>query len=112
MIGCSDRYVGKSVNAEGMRIGTQVVRGKDGKSYKVEPKPEKSAENIELPTPEKSFEKVLTALKLSDVDDQQRVQSFVDVVKAMASRGFKDDQYRQEFIQMLQSEITAGAHTS
>ena len=110
LIGCSDRYVGKVVNEEGLRAGTQLVKGRDGKTYKVEPKAETPKETT--PLPEKALEKVVSVLQLSEVDDNQRVQSFVEVVKTMASKGFKDDQYRQEFWKILQSEVAAGAHPS
>lgn len=110
MIGCSDRYVGKIVNEEGLREGSQFVKGLDGKTYKVEPKSEKPAEDTL--SSDKTFQKVLSVLRLSDVDDQQRVQPFVDIVKTIVNDGFKDDQYRQAFLQMLQEEIADSvAHT-
>jgi hypothetical protein len=116
LIGCSSRYVDKVVKEGNLRAGTQLVRGGDGKMYKVES--EKPAETQGDTTdtghlvPEKAFAKVLTALKLSDADDQQRVQSFVEIVKTMASKGFKDDHYRQVFVRELQSGFTtSGSHT-
>jgi len=117
LIGCSSRYVDKVVKEGNLRAGTQLVRGSDGKMYPVES--EKPAETQGDTTdtgqldPEKSFAKVLSALKLADADDQRRVQSFVEVVKMMASKGFKDDQYRQEFVRELQSGFTDSVdHTS
>ena len=88
LIGCSSRYVDKVVKEGKLRAGTQLVRGGDGKMYKVESEKPEETKGDTADTglePEKAFAKVLSALKLSDADDQQRVQSFVDVVRSSAS---------------------------
>jgi len=130
-VGCSNGYVDRIVQERQLRLDTPVVTGKDGKQYpstkksrKVVQQQEESAdagseaapsvteaapvvtEQIATPisTP-KLADHWKAALESVSTDEQTRVREYVDVVKMIIATGFTDDKYRQDFLQMLRSEI-------
>jgi len=54
------------------------------------------------------FHKVLAVLGESLSDDQQRIQTYLDIVKAMVAEGFSDEKSQQEFLRSLESELFSG----
>jgi ParB-like chromosome segregation protein Spo0J len=131
MIGCNSRYVDRIVEKEQLRTGTQLVKGKDGKTYKANKKRSKPAQQQEelantssdtvpsvaeaepVATEQiamsrstvRSFDQLKAALESVPTDERARVRVYVDIVKTIIAEGFTDDNYRQDFLQQLRSEI-------
>ena len=49
---------------------------------------------------------LLDALGLSHTDDKQRFKVYRNIVVAMLTKGFTDENYHQDFLRWLQSELT------
>jgi len=105
MLGCSPRTIDLIVAQNQLRETGQKVMGKDGKMYDATKKPKATPKK---PKAASGLVKLLNAVKSSKLGDEERVGSFVEVVKTMVNDGIADDNRRQEFLQRLQNEVVGG----
>lgn len=114
MIGCPPSTVNVVVNKYKLRSDKPLVVGLDGKKYrqrgrksaeKTDPSTVNNGTMIDEMDSGRPFDRLRVALGITNSDDRQRVQTYLDIVKDIVAEGFSDEVFQQEFLESLKTEL-------